>query len=141
MSFDYSEFTKFNRQFESVVSGYPDFIKQFLTEVGIEWLNKTVLRTPVKTGQLRESWELLDAYKDGNTYCITLYNPVEYASWVEYGHSQQPGRYVPAIGKRLVRDFVPGIFMVKLSKEEVERDLQKRFDQQWSQWLNSKLGG
>lgn len=27
---------------------------------------------------------------------------------VEYGHRQTPGRYVPAIGKRLKKDFVPG---------------------------------
>lgn len=33
---------------------------------------------------------------------------VEYAEYVEYGHHQQPGRYVPAIGKRLVASFVQG---------------------------------
>lgn len=27
---------------------------------------------------------------------------------MEIGHHQTPGRYVPAIGKRLVRPFVPG---------------------------------
>ena len=32
---------------------------------------------------------------------------IYYAPYVELGHHQQPGRYVPAIGKRLVRDFVP----------------------------------
>ena len=26
---------------------------------------------------------------------------MEYASYVEYGHRQEPGRYVPALGKRL----------------------------------------
>ena len=29
-----------------------------------------------------------------------------YAPYVEFGHHQQPGRYVPAIGKRLVASFV-----------------------------------
>lgn len=33
---------------------------------------------------------------------------VEYGPYVELGHRQQPGRYVPAIGKRLVRSWVPG---------------------------------
>ncbi len=33
---------------------------------------------------------------------------VKYAPYVELGHHQEPGRYVPAIGKRLVRSFVPG---------------------------------
>ena len=33
---------------------------------------------------------------------------VKYAPYVEFGHHQEPGRFVPAIGKRLVRDYVPG---------------------------------
>ena len=32
---------------------------------------------------------------------------VEYAPYVEYGHKQEVGRYVPAIGKRLVKPHVP----------------------------------
>lgn len=141
MSVDYSEFAAFAAKFDNVVASYPAFVESFLTELGIEWLNKTVFRTPVDTGNLREKWELLDVYKEGNTYVITLYNPTEYASFVEYGHSQQPGRYVPAIGKRLVRDWVPGVFMAKLSQEEVEREMQQRFDAKYTQWLNSMLGG
>lgn len=141
MSFDHSQFTEFMQNFKSVTAEYPDFIKDFLTKLGVEWLNKTVFRTPVDTGNLREKWELSEVYKEGNYYIIVLSNPVEYASFVEYGHSQQPGRYVPAIGKRLVRDFVPGKFMAKLSREEVEREMQSRFDQEWVQWLNAKLGG
>jgi len=31
---------------------------------------------------------------------------VEYASFIEYGHKQEVGRYVPAIGKQLVEPFV-----------------------------------
>lgn len=141
MSLDYKEFAQFTAAFDEVIAAYPAFMKQFLTELGIEWLNKTIFRTPVDTGNLREKWELLDVYKQGNDYIITLYNPTEHASFVEYGHSQQPGRYVPAIGKRLVRDFVPGKFMVKISQEEVEREMQKRFDAKWAQWLNKMLGG
>jgi len=32
---------------------------------------------------------------------------VKYAPYVELGHHQKPGRYVPAIKKRLVRSYVP----------------------------------
>ena len=39
---------------------------------------------------------------------MTLYlgSNVQYAPYVELGHHQQPGRYVPAIGKRLVNEYV-----------------------------------
>lgn len=33
---------------------------------------------------------------------------VEYAPYVELGHHQTPGRYVPAIKKRLKKSWVPG---------------------------------
>ena len=32
---------------------------------------------------------------------------VKYAPYVELGHHQQPGRYVPAIKRRLVKSWVP----------------------------------
>ncbi len=53
-------------------------------------------------------------------YSITITNPVEYASYVEYGHRQTPGRYVPAIGKRLKASWVEGKFFVKKTEEALE---------------------
>lgn len=42
--------------------------------------------------------------RDENTEAVGT--DVEYAPYVELGHNQQPGRYVPAIGKRLVASHV-----------------------------------
>ena len=61
---------------------------------------------PVKTGNLRNS--ISHAIRDeGGTVELGVGSNVEYAPYVELGHYQQPGRYVPAIGKRLVADYVP----------------------------------
>lgn len=38
---------------------------------------------------------------------VAIGTNVKYAPYVELGHHQQPGRYVPAIKKRLVRSYVP----------------------------------
>lgn len=38
---------------------------------------------------------------------ITIGTPVEYGKYVELGHRQEVGRYVPAIGKRLKNAHVP----------------------------------
>lgn len=40
---------------------------------------------------------------------VTLYlgTNVQYAPYVELGHAQEVGRYVPAIGKRLINSFAP----------------------------------
>lgn len=61
------------------------------------------LRCPVDTGNLRNS---ITHQMEGDKTAV-IGTPVEYAPYVELGHHQQPGRYVPAIGKQLVNDYVP----------------------------------
>lgn len=61
----------------------------------------------------------------GSEYYIVLLNPVRYASFVEYGHRQKPGRYVPAIGKRLKNSFVEGQYMLTLSEKELQSQAPK----------------
>lgn len=58
--------------------------------------------------------------KKGNVYEIFVFNGVNYASYVEYGHRQEPGRYIPTIGKRLKSSWVEGQFMLKISEQELE---------------------
>lgn len=59
----------------------------------------------------------------GGTHKITITNPVHYASYVENGHRQQPGRFVPAIGKRLKRNWVEGQFMMANANTEVKAEI------------------
>lgn len=60
--------------------------------------------------------------KIGTSYQVTITNPMQYASYVEYGHRQTPGRYVPALGKRLKKSWVPGVFMMTISESEVQKE-------------------
>ena len=64
-------------------------------------------RCPVKTGRLRNSITHVTT-KEGKDTVVNVGSNVEYAPYVELGHTQEPGRYVPAIGKRLVADHVDG---------------------------------
>ncbi len=78
--------------------------------------------------------------KSGHTYSLTLLNPVKYAPYVEYGHRQQKGRYVPALQKRLVVGFAPGKFFLKrtiiklrpaipaILNKRMAAEIKKRFD-------------
>ena len=59
---------------------------------------------PVDTGNLRNSI----THQRVNETTEAVGTNVEYAPSVELGHHQEPGRYVPAIGKRLKASFVPG---------------------------------
>lgn len=101
-------------------------------------LNKVKKRTPVgvppnyaaeaalqeywagyRGGTLRDGWTILPIQKQGDAYTITVINNLEYASYVEFGHRQQPGRYVPALGKRLRESWVPGRYMLTISEQEL----------------------
>jgi hypothetical protein len=73
-------------------------------------------------GHLRRSWTVGEVRKVGDTYEIDVLNPVEYAPYVEFGHRQTPGRYVPALGKPLVKGWVNGKFMLTVSELELQAD-------------------
>ena len=77
--------------------------------------------------------------KRGDLYYIEVINPLEYAQYVEYGHRQTPGRYVPAIGKRLKKSWVQGKFMLTLSKNEIQKDMDKIIKQKLIQLLKEAI--
>ena len=72
---------------------------------------------PVDTGNLRNSITHGVIVGDGQVGAVVGTN-TEYAPYVELGHHQQPGRYVPAIGKRLKAEFVQGKPFIKPAIED-----------------------
>ena len=82
----------------------------------------------------------LDVTHVGNTFTVTVGNPVHYASFVELGHRQTVGKYVPAIGKRLKRAWVPGQFMLKISEDELQSQTPAILARNIEKWL-MKIGG
>ena len=79
--------------------------------------------------------------KSGNKYEIEIINPVSYASYVEYGHRQTPGRYVPAIGKRLKQEWVKGEFMLTLSEKEVQRQSSRVIEAKLRKFMEDVFNG
>ena len=91
-------------------------------------------------GDLRRGWTIGSVTKTGTGYQIEVINPTEYASYVELGHRQEPGRFVPMIGKQLKKGWVPGKFMLTISEKELERDapriLENKLNVFWRDVLN-----
>ena len=131
---EYSDFKKFHNQLLRLQRGNDDFILRLSNQIGLLLLRRVVQLTPVGVyddligesrtgGQLRRSWRIQKATKQVKAYAAVVYNQAEYAFYVEYGHRQQPGRYVPALGKRLKRSWVTGRFMLTKAQIEVEQVL------------------
>ena len=88
------------------------------------WISKTQDETESRNGSPQKD-EILDyvhglkVIRSNEMIKIEIVNPVEYASYVEFGHRQTPGRYVPAIGKCLKSAWTPGKFMMTISEQEL----------------------
>lgn len=146
---DISELIEFQKKLETIGETERDtFLRKLTNEAAMRLFEKVRARTPVgvyppesgKTGgTLRRGWNVknIKLEKMAGGYLVKIINPVHYASYVEYGHRQQPGRFVPAIGKRLKKGWVEGKFMLTKSELEleqelpgiIERKLKKLFDE------------
>lgn len=93
-------------------------VKDTLKEAVAMALRGTKLKTPVKAGTLRRGWKITGITREGNGWVVTLYNDVKYAMYVEYGHRTRLNR---TTGLR--KGFVPGRYMMKLSCDEVQRNM------------------
>lgn len=103
---------------------YPEEFKRMVIDVAVQLEGRVKERTPKVTGHLQSEWHVGDIEKRGDTYYIEVYNNVEYAEPVEYGHRTRGGR-----------GFVKGRHMMSLSLEE----LQKKLPAYLRTWLNDFL--
>lgn len=161
---DYSALEKFRDKLEQI--DLDEFCEATAKELAARLLRKVIKRTPVgdysnsydleddgeqyfltmsdkQGGTLRRGWTTqlnnINVHKFANDYVVELINPVEYASYVEYGHRQEPGRYVPAIGKRLKKGWVPGQFMLTISENELRDAAPRLIEQKLNNWLKEAL--
>ena len=59
-------------------------------------------------GQFRKSTKFDGVYREGGKLVFSVSNNQDYVEHYEYGHRQEPGRFVPALGKRLKASYVKG---------------------------------
>lgn len=120
------------------------FIESCAKELAARLLAKVIKRTPVgkyssksgkKGGTLRRGWTAeknqavstyansLNITKTGDSYAIEIVNPVEYASYVEYGHRTRnhkgwvEGRFMLTISSQEVQEAAPAILEKKLQRK------------------------
>jgi hypothetical protein len=155
--FDFSELRRlagaFNKALDDRV--IERFMRDFLLEMAFRAERKIKKRTPVNTGHLRENWKVGRVERHGNALVVEIYNPVDYASFVEYGFRSH---WVPGYwkGKSFVYDpnaetgmyvgpkdgWVPGRFMATISMQEIERELprylERRVMELWDGIMNGR---
>ncbi len=122
------------------------FCEAVSKELAARLLAKVIKRTPVGQypagsgkvgGTLRRGWvgekqqnatayaQSLPVKQSGHTYEITIINPVEYASFVNYGHRTRGGK-----------GWVEGRFFLEKSELEIESDAAKIIEKKLMQYLS-----
>lgn len=97
---------EFEKKLVQIIShDYPREFEQMVIQVANDLQTATADITPVDTSHLQENWFVGELVKRGNDYYIEVYNNVEYAEPVEYGHRTKKG------------GFVEGAHMMELSVE------------------------
>jgi len=135
-SVDFRALRELSNRMERLSSvDFDAFCREAARELAARLLRKAKKRTPAVYGSLRNAWAVLPVQYNGTVYSVEVLNNLEYASYVEYGHRQTPGRFIPGHwecdrfiydpadegGMVLKRAWVPGAFMLKISEDEVRQ--------------------
>lgn len=127
---NFDELKQLKKNIEQLENKQNEFMEACAKELAARLLAKVIKRTPVgqypsgsgKTGgTLRRGWTAgknqnakdyansLKINHFGDTYVIEITNPIEYASYVEYGHRTRNGK-----------GWVEGRFMMTMSEQEIK---------------------
>ena len=144
-TFNFQDFEKIKNNLEKLNQEQVDlFIDACAKELAARLLAKVIKRTPVgdypnssgkKGGTLRRGWtggknssavayaDSLTIHHFGDAYVIEIINPVEYASYVGFGHRTANhkgwvnGRFMLTISEQEIQQAAPAIIEKKLMKQ------------------------
>lgn len=144
-SINFQDFERIRNNLEKLNQEQVDiFIDACAKELAARLLAKVIKRTPVgdypnssgkKGGTLRRGWtggknssavayaDSLTIHHFGDAYVIEIVNPVEYASYVEFGHRTANhkgwvnGRFMLTISEQEIQQAAPAIIEKKLMKQ------------------------
>lgn len=146
--FNFRELKDFEKKLKSMKD--PDvFVESCAKELAARLLAKVIKRTPVgdypkssgkKGGTLRRGWtgekrasasayvDSLTVHHFGDTYVIEIVNPVEYASYVEYGHRTANHK-----------GWVSGVFMMTISEQELQEIAPKVLERKVKKYMEGLM--
>lgn len=148
---DYKELKELEKRLSKVTQKRLDeFYEACAKELAARLLAKVIKRTPVGKypkgsgkvgGTLRRGWTgsangkaaayaaSLQVHHSGRQYTVEIIDPVEYASYVEYGHRTRGGK-----------GWVKGKFMLTISEQEIETIAPKLLEKKVYAFLSEVFG-
>ena len=118
---DFSELNKFAEAWQDAAGELDDFLRGFLLDMANRIITKTKPKTPVDLGSLKQTWYLGDVRGKGQSLEIDILNPMDYASYIEYGTK-----------------YIKPFQMLTVSIDEIRQQMPLRFQRQFEAFLKSK---
>lgn len=130
-NFNYKEFNELKKQIEQLDNKKTEFIEACAKELAARLLRAASNKTPTGIyppgsgkvgGTLKRGWTTGNIQHIGDMYKIEIVNPVEYASYVEYGHRTRnhkgwkEGHFMMTIAEQEINSIAPRILEKKLKK-------------------------
>lgn len=128
MGLDMNDFIEYSKNFKNLKKEFKAWLKGWMLKQGNQLIAATKARTPIDTGNLRNSWYLKnDVQIQGNMASINFGNSAEYASIIEYGTPKRPSW-----------KWANGAHMMTISMAELEQRMPDAFDRAFEQFLKEK---
>ncbi|MDU5417021.1 HK97 gp10 family phage protein [Peptoniphilus harei] len=117
VTFDVSELEAFKNNLQGLQDQIDSIIIEALEEIVAREMRMVKKGTPVDTGTLRKAWRITGIKKAGSSFEVSVYNNMDYADYVEFGHRTRDHK-----------NWVPGKFMLTVSERQIEKVMEEIVD-------------
>lgn len=161
LKWDFQELIDFGERVGDTAE-FDKYLGKATQEIAKKLHQMLITNTPVDFGTLQAFWRTEENYsylveKTQSGYEVTLINRALYALWVNDGHRQRPGRFIPGYwegkhfrydphadgGMVLKKPWVQGRFFVEKSILQVENsvEIEKIINTQLKKWYRWCVNG
>lgn len=122
---NYKQFKNLYAGIDQIKKSYNAWIHGFLLEQALKAMERARSVTPANTGRLKNAWKITKVERTGASLTVYLVNTMDYASYVEYGYTEQNGQRQA------------GCHMAEVSILSVTQEMPKEFEDQFKNWINN----
>lgn len=169
VEFDMEDFAEFNRSLVklSQSGSLQNFNKQVVKEMATVYVREAKLNTPVgkrsvkfmQNGKVqtkyfdsehtRQSWSVGRYQLNEKTGRVEVFNTSSYASFLNDGHRQEVGRFLPWIGQskggvmqggRLKKPWVDGAYMHEKAEKALSKNAKRIMEITLKKWIETHGG-
>ena len=109
-----------------------EFVEAYAKELAQRLYRELIQNTPYITHTLQRGWSIGSVHKCNGGYMVEIVNPVEYASYVNYGH-----RTVKKDGY----GWSPGLFFMEKAMGNVEEISKPLLEERMNEYLGKLFKG